>query len=216
MTGLLTSMGTKLWEHMARFCAEHNGYQVLNVKQLKRPEILPKQITEIINYWEHERLLGDGKITLDSYLSELRKAVKNFDLQADGAISYQKGEGVDLCFYKNGKYILVDMKTVQPNQGSGNKFNKSLMNWYAYFIMENPDVDVECFIGFPYNPYHTSWWQKNGGRVFPLVESIDARVGNEVWDLFSGHEDTWSIIEEAIESLESMNLSKRFEHIFYP
>lgn len=217
MTGLLTSMGTKVWEHLARFCAEHNGYKIMNVKELKRPNSLPPQITDVIVKWEHERLSGKGDLLLEGYIRELRETVKRYELQRNGSIPYQRGEGVDLCFYKEGKFLLVDMKTVQPNQGGGNKFNKTIMNWYAYFIIQNPDVEVNCFIGFPYNPYvPESWWSRNGGRVFPLVEGIDAKIENDVWDLFSGYDDTWSIIQEALDNLSMQNLSGKFKHIFYP
>lgn len=213
--GLETSFGTTLWEPLAKLLSKKNGFIILDEKQFKKPVEIPQNISLTISKWKDEREKKNANIELTDFIKEIRQGINSIDLNNIEYEKITKGKGVDIWLKKNGVEYLFDIKTNQINAGAGLKHNETLMDWYAYRILQKPDVDIQCKIAFPFNPFVQSWWDKMGGRAYPLRPGTDAVVENEFWDFLSGFKNTWEIIHECFKELGDENFGQKFEDIFY-
>ena len=213
--GLETSLGTKVWEPLAKMFAKNNGFEILNEKEfnLSVPEI-PEQIMHKLSDFENQKL-NDPSLKHSRYREEIIEYINVNNIQYSVRRKIQKGEGVDVWLSKGGKEFLIDIKTVQLNAGGGPKFNKNLLKWYTYRALESErKIDTRCILAFPFNPHKKDYWQKEGGKVLPLVFSEEALVGNEFWDLLSGEKNTMELIFDAFKELREENFGDQFDHIF--
>lgn len=215
--GLETSFGETVWEPLAKKLARNNGFEVKDKNEFKRPKKMPKNIEDIINRWVELREDSNEKVSLDDYIEELREARKKLDLDIE-KIEFTKlkgGQGIDLWIKKEGQEYIADIKTTQINAGDGKKFNKHILNWYAYRIFKNPDVKLQAFIAIPFNPFKKTWEEKQGGRAKPLIVGKDIITDTDFWKLISGKKETYKEIIEAFKELKSENLSKKYEDVIY-
>jgi len=216
--GLATSMGTQLWEPLATAIAKTNGYQIIDKTKIntKVPK-LPKEIIHKISDFKEKKRKDNSK-THQDFFKELKDFIKEEKINKKKLViepKIPKGEGVDVYLKKNNIEYLIDIKTVQINAGSGPKFSDNLLHWYAYRALQNPNINLECFIGFPYNPHIPhDFWLKEGGKVNPLIHSVEALVADEFWDLLSGLEGTTQVIFDVFKKLGSQNFGNQFNHIF--
>lgn len=211
--GLETSLGTTLWEPVARTLAESNGFEIIK-KRLEMPDPMPQAVTEIVDEWRRKRENRNNKTSLNQYVGELKKAISQDAIQGINFVNVTAGEGVDLWLKKDGIEYLFDIKTNQINQGSGLKHNSTLMNWYAYRLCKEPNAQIKARIAFPFNPYNTSWWLRNGSRAYPLEQTRDAWVENEFWDFLSGQENTWEEIRGLFIELGDEGFGSQFSEVF--
>ncbi|WP_181317551.1 TdeIII family type II restriction endonuclease [Photobacterium kishitanii] len=220
--GLETSMGTRVWEPLAKAFAASNGYDVLDEKAFNASvplflcssvPVIPDNVTQFISLWE-KRKLADKSLLLSDYWQELKQFVDdNVDVST---LSYQKmpkGQGVDIILSKNVKLYLSDIKTNQLNAGGGPKFMKNFLDWYAYLALMKSTDDAVCFLAFPFDPHAGRFWVKESGKVSPLIPSVEAYVADEFWDLLSGLTGTTEIIESTFKELGS-DFGQQFEDHF--
>ncbi len=95
------------------------------------------------------------------------------------------------------KLFLIDMKTVKPNIGDFQKYKRTLLEWTAVTLTENPSVDVNTIIGIPYNPYEPKPYARWTMRGMLDVEK-EVLVAEELWD-FIGGEGTYLDLLDAFE-----------------
>ena len=213
--GLETSMGTRVWEPLAKAFASSNGFNVLDEKIFngKIPRI-PDNVTKFISLWEKKKL-EDMNLPLSDYWNELQEYIsENVNRSELEFHAMPKGQGVDIILEKDGKFMLCDIKTTQINAGSGPKFLKNFLNWYAYLALMDLTDDAECFLAFPFNPHKTSFWPKEKGKVSPLIPAKEAYVGDEFWDQLTGLKGTTAIIESSFKDLGSKGFGEQFSHHF--
>ena len=101
--GLETSLGTRLWEPLARAFASENGFEVLDQKDLNKngiPLLVPNELQNCFSEWKTKRQLYEG-IPLDGYIQELRDIIKSLDLSEVSYTAMPKGEGVDVWLKKD-------------------------------------------------------------------------------------------------------------------
>jgi len=109
----------------------------------------------------------------------------------------QKGEmkkvkltRVDLKLISHDSLIyLTDIKTAKPNAGSFKEFKRTLLEWVAATLANDPTVKIHTFIAIPYNPYEPqpySRWTMRG--MLDLEHEL--KVAEEFWD-FLGGENTY-------------------------
>ena len=93
---------------------------------------------------------------------------------------------IDIYLESNeGEIYLIDLKTVKPNIGEFKGFKRTLLEWAAAELANNPDVKVNTLIGIPYNPYEPqpyNRWTMQG--MFDLDEEV--LVASDLWDFFGG------------------------------
>ncbi len=86
--------------------------------------------------------------------------------------------------YEN-EIFLIDIKTAKPNKGGFKEFKRTLLEWTAVVLAENPKANVNTLIAIPYNPYEPkpySRWTMAG--ILDLDNEL--KVADEFWDFLGG------------------------------
>lgn len=86
---------------------------------------------------------------------------------------------------KNGEIYLFDIKTTKPNKGGFKEFKRTLLEWSATVLSENPKAKINTLIAIPYNPYEPkpySRWTMAG--MLDLENEL--KVAEEFWDFLGG------------------------------
>lgn len=93
---------------------------------------------------------------------------------------------VDVKLVSNSEEVyLMDIKTAKPNAGGFKEYKRTLLQWVAAFLADNPNAKVQSLIAIPYNPYEPqpyNRWTMRGMLDLPN----ELKVGNEFWDFLGG------------------------------
>ena len=208
--GLATSLGTKLWENIAIELAKKNGFVNMEATKFnKAVPVIPDLIRNKLSKFESEKT-RNYKMEFDSFFEEIKNEIQKEKITSTGIEKMPKGMGADLWLKKNNTEYLIDIKTVKINAGDGNKYNKTLLQWYTYCALQNKE-SVKCLIAFPYNPYEKQdYWIKEGGKVKPLIPEKEAVVADQFWDFISGEKNTTQQILDAFKKLRDENIGKKY------
>ncbi len=199
--GLETSLGTTLWEPLAKALALKNGFEVIE-QNLESPVNIPSNLSNTLQTILDERKRNSGVYNAISSHSEIVRVCQSFLIRPiDSFESAPKGFGVDIWLKKDGVNYFFDTKTVQPNIGQYSKFVEQILNWYSFFYSRFPDQKAEARIVFPYNPHKDIFWNKTMGKGKPLEKDNEGWVENQFWNFCSGLDDTYSIIVETFKEL---------------
>lgn len=214
--GLETSLGTTLWEPLAKALAKENGFEIIKEK-LQSPSNIPSSLNNTLQTIVDERKKKDGSYNAKSSHEDIKKICQTFVKRK--IIDFEpapKGFGVDIWLKKNKINYFFDTKTVQPNLGTLSKCMEQVLNWYAYFYSRFPLEKAEARIVFPYNPHKGDFWDNTLAKGRPLEKNKEAWVEDEFWDFCSGIKGTYSIIKEAFIELESSKeLETELLELFY-
>tara|TARA_Y100000814_G_scaffold286362_1_gene255304 strand:- start:880 stop:1701 length:822 start_codon:yes stop_codon:yes gene_type:complete len=218
--GLETSMGTKVWERLPIEIAGRNGFTINANSSFTKPKFIPPRISQFITEANENRKSNPIQFQYDEFVNRLRAEsrliVEREHLEYCGLAS---GDGIDLWIEKNGQEYIFDFKTVQINAGDGNHFAHKMMEWLAYRLIRDPEVEVQVALVFPYSPFPPftadSWWKEQKGRAEPLQRGKDALVQEEFWNLIGGANNVWPIILDVMDELAE-ELNPRYRHLFYP
>ncbi len=86
---------------------------------------------------------------------------------------------------KNGAYYLFDIKTAKPNAGGLKELKRTLLEWVAVLLKNNPKAEANTIISIPYNPYepkpYARWTMKG---MLDLKREV--MVAEEFWDFLGG------------------------------
>lgn len=86
---------------------------------------------------------------------------------------------------KHGGIYLFDLKTVKPNISNFKDFKRTLLEWCAIKLAQDPSVNVMSFIAIPYNPYapqkYERWTMKG---MLDLPHEL--KVAEEFWGFLGG------------------------------
>jgi hypothetical protein len=215
--GLETSFGTRVWEPLAKAFAKENGFLVHEEKEFnKSVPVIPDILRHLISDFETKKK-KDIKIKVGLFAEQARELIINHNLSS--TIEMQpipKGEGIDIWISQDDVHYLIDIKTNQINAGGGPKFLTNQLNWICYMLLKNVDAKVYPILAFPFNPHKSDFWDKERGKVSPLIPGEEARVGDEFWDFLLGRVETTKIIFTAFDNLGKKDFGKRFSYIFEP
>lgn len=215
--GLETSLGTTLWEPLAKELARLNGFTVKGEK-LQVPKLMPHLLSSTLDTVIDQRILETEMFTAQTSMLRIKETCQQF-LQnpIPEFVNAPSGNGVDIWLMKDGINYFFDTKTVQPNIGDFSKFLRQLMTWYAYFYSRFPDQNAEARIVFPYNPYEGDFFAATKKNARPLIAHEEAWVENEFWDFCSGVEGTFQLIETCLQEIQaSGQLSAALNNLFRP
>ena len=59
-----------------------------------------------------------------------------------------------------GSIFLFDLKTAKPNISNFKDFKRTLLEWCAIMLAQQPDVDIHSYIAIPYNPYEPKPYER--------------------------------------------------------
>ena len=107
---------------------------------------------------------------------------------------------------KRGAVYLFDLKTAKPNISNFKDFKRTLLEWCAIVLAQNPNVEIGTLIAIPYNPYEPEPYQR-----WTLKGMLDLKnelkVAEEFWD-FLGGEGTYN---ELLNCFERVGIELRPE-----
>jgi hypothetical protein len=212
--GLETSIGT-VWETIAKTLADVNGFEIITEKILMPepfPDKLRRELDHLINEREHKF------ISTDDCIKRLRD-IALISRTNNNSINFVKppaGHGVDIYLKKGDVEYIFDLKSPQSNTGDFKRFNKQLLEWYAYKFAKDPQLNLEARIAFTFNPFKRDWYEEQKSKISTYLDiSKDIYVENEFWDFCSGEDHTWEKIQQLFIELGQENFSKEFHDIFY-
>jgi len=106
----------------------------------------------------------------------------------------------------SGELLLFDIKTAKPNSGGFKEFKRTLLEWTAIILAENPKARAQTLIAIPYNPYDPEPYNRWTIRGMLDLEK-ELKVANEFWD-FLGGEGTY---EDLLKCFERVGIELRNE-----
>lgn len=98
---------------------------------------------------------------------------------------------------RDGCLHFFDIKTAKPNKGGFKEFKRTLLEWVACLLADNPEANINTYIAIPYNPYDPkpySRWTMAG--MLDLENEL--KVAEEFWN-FLGGENTFNILLDCFE-----------------
>jgi type II restriction enzyme len=124
-----------------------------------------------------------------------------------GTMRSLKAVKVDLYMKKHtGEIFLFDLKTAKPNKSNFKDFKRTLLEWVAIILAQDPTATVASYIAIPYNPYYPKGyerWTLKGMLDLPQ----ELKVAEEFWD-FLGGENTYN---DLLDCFEKAGLAMRSE-----
>lgn len=85
----------------------------------------------------------------------------------------------------NGTIYLFDLKTAKPNVGGFKEFKRTLLEWAAATLADDPRANVQTIIAIPYNPYDPQPYNRWTMRGMLDLQN-ELKVAEEFWDFLGG------------------------------
>jgi len=195
MQSIYTSFGMSIYEQMGIILANNAGYSAA------RQYVMRGSIDD-----ETKLLIGAicdseiGTYTKNQEVDMIRASI----LPGEAAVS--PDSTVDVRFIDNqGAEICIDITTVKPNKKETRAMRKKLLEWTAMRLSQDPNANIETYIGIPYNPYFPNEYS----RPFVLANAHypdEVLVQENLWRKFAGndvYDDLMEIFLEVGTELES-------------
>jgi len=128
----------------------------------------------------------DGLVTAETTPNKSKEIETIRKVCRKGAMVKVKLTKVDLIMEsKSGEYFLFDIKTAKPNAGGFKEFKRTLLEWAAVFLANNPKAKINTLIAIPYNPYEPEKYNRWTMRGM-LDLKKELMVAEEFWDFLGG------------------------------
>jgi len=189
---LISTFGISIYEPVAIALAKSRFKRA--EKQVKSYGFISEKahikIQEIID----GLITGENEPNKKEEIEQIRKVCKS------GKMNKVKPTKIDIWLENDmGELYLIDMKTVKPNMGEFKGFKRTLLEWTAAELANNPKAEVNTLIAIPYNPYepkpYARWTMKG---MFDLSKEI--LVAEELWD-FLGGAGTYNVLLDCFEEV---------------
>jgi type II restriction enzyme len=177
---LNTTFGASLFEPVAVSLATANKRFKMAEKQHSVggsiSEMAQREIQEIMNY-----LSTGGDPDKKKEIERIRKVCNT------GKINEIDTVKVDLYLESiDNEIFLFDLKTVKPNKSNFKDFKRTLLEWAALKLFNNPKAQINSLIAIPYNPFEPEpyqFWTSKG----MLDKKEELKVAEEFWDFLGGN-----------------------------
>lgn len=188
---LSTNFGTTIFEPVAIALAEGSFRSASS--QTKAGEYISSQSQiEIQN-------IMDGLTTASSSPDKEKEIEVLRKTAQKGEMRKVKLTKVDVSLEsKDGELFLFDIKTAKPNAGSFKEFKRTLLEWVAVILADNPKAKINTLIAIPYNPYEPEPYNRWTMRGMLDLDN-ELKVGVEFWDFLGGkgtYQDLLDCFEE--------------------
>lgn len=195
---LNTNFGTSIFEPVAKSLAE-TTFKIVKTQATAGTQISEKAQRVIQNIMDNLTINGNpNKISEIELIREVAQ---------EGKMSSVKPTKVDIYLEnQEGKLFLFDIKTAKPNKGGFKEFKRTLLEWVACILAENPSAEIETLIAIPYNPYEPkpySRWTMAG--MLDLDKEL--KVANEFWDFLGGE----GAYQDLLDCFERIGVELRVE-----
>jgi hypothetical protein len=113
---------------------------------------------------------------------------------------------VDTYIERSNEIVAIELKSVRPNSGEGRGEKQKILYGKAALKLQNPDKNIQFFIGFPFDPTANKPTGYDKKRFFNyLIEfkkffaQDEVLIADELWDFLSGSKGTMNDILDVIE-----------------
>lgn len=200
---LNTNFGTSIFEPVALALAS------TTFKEAKTQSVAGSQISEAAQRVIQD--IMDGLTAANRQPNKLEEVEAIRKVAQVGNMRKVKPTKVDVLLHGYDEQIyLIDIKTAKPNKGGFKEFKRTLLEWTACVLAENPKVNINTLIAIPYNPYEPkpySRWTMAG--MLDLQEEL--KVAEEFWG-FLGGEGTY---QQLLDIFERVGIELRPEIDYY-
>jgi hypothetical protein len=210
--GLETSLGTGLWQQLAKRLAEANKLEVLKPGAVESP----KEGSIAAKSAEALMAVAVKGTPLDTVSAKVAKEVKAMASQPADWERLKKGDGVDFHFKKGNTEYAVDIKTAHLNAKNGYTFHDMLKRWVVYRqLRASGKVVFRARLVIPYDSEYDEsegacdWWSVHKGKASPLTRQ-DVWIGNEFWKELTNCADAWKAIRDGFKCV-APKLKTRYE-----
>lgn len=177
---LNTNFGTTIFEPVAKAIAKNNFSSALS-QQVAGTQISTEAFPVI------EEIMT-GLTTAATSPDKLKEIEAIRKVCQKGKMRTVKLTKVDVkLIAKDGSIILFDLKTAKPNAGGFKEFKRTLLEWVAAILTENPKANIQTLIAIPYNPYEPEPYNRWTMRGMLDLQN-ELKVGEEFWDYLGGPE----------------------------
>ena len=105
-----------------------------------------------------------------------------------------------------GAMYLFDIKTAKPNLSGFKDHKRTLLEWCAIKLAQDPEAEIHTLIAIPYNPYEPEPYQRWTLKgMLDLTEEL--KVADEFWDFLGGK----GSYEELLNCFERVGIELRDE-----
>ncbi|WP_200763779.1 TdeIII family type II restriction endonuclease [Nitrosophilus alvini] len=174
---LNTTFGTSIFEPVAETLASKN------FSEAKKQYVLGTNISEKAQL-EIQHIINELTTGKDPDKTTEIERIRN--VATIGKMNKLKTVKVDLFLRdRTGHVHLFDIKTAKPNISNFKDFKRTLLEWIAIYLAENPEANVHSYIAIPYNPYEPKpyeRWTLKG--MLDLDQEL--KVADEFWDFLGG------------------------------
>lgn len=175
---LNTNFGTSIFEPVAKALAAANFQSALS-QQVAGTKISSQAHNIIQNIMDN---LATANSNPDK--SAEVKAIRAVCQQ--GQMRNVKLTKVDIkLIAHDGTIYLFDIKTAKPNAGGFKEFKRTLLEWAAAALAENPRANIQTIIAIPYNPYDPQPYNRWTMRGMLDLQN-ELKVAEEFWDFLGG------------------------------
>lgn len=196
---LNTNFGTTIFEPVAKVLAKANfksvqsqqiaGLQISSEAHKVIQTIMDNLATAITHPNKPEEIESIRKVC---QLGEMRKV---------------KLTKVDIKLIANdGATYLFDLKTAKPNAGGFKEFKRTLLEWTAASLADDPNLNIQTLIAIPYNPYEPQPYNRWTMRGMIDLDH-ELKVAKEFWDFLGGE----GAYEELLDCFEKVGIEMREE-----
>ncbi len=177
INSLNTTFGTSIFEPVAETLAS------LNFVEAKKQYILGTNISEKAQL-EIQHIINELSTGKDPDKKNEIKRIRK--VASIGRMNKLKTVKVDLFLKEsNGNIHLFDLKTAKPNISNFKDFKRTLLEWIAIYLADNPNVNVNSYIAIPYNPYEPKPYERWTLKGMLDLEN-ELKVAEEFWDFLGG------------------------------
>ncbi|HNI44153.1 MAG TPA: TdeIII family type II restriction endonuclease, partial [Chitinophagales bacterium] len=176
---LNTNFGTSIFEPVAR------EMSILRFKRVESQAVAGEYISSDA-FGVIQEIITDLTAAKGSVPNKLVEIEKIRAVCRSGKMQKVKLTKVDVLITNHDdELFLFDIKTAKPNAGGFKEFKRTLLEWVAAVLANDPTAKVHSFIAIPYNPYHPnpySRWTMRG--MLDLEQEL--KVAEEFWDFLGG------------------------------
>ena len=186
---LNTNFGTSIFEPVAVELASSSHQFKFVDRHIQSGSSISKKAQDQVQEIMNGLTAANFKPSKYKEIEAIRKVCQS------GEIRQIKPTIVDLYLEKkNGEIYLIDLKTAKPNKGNFKEFKRTLLEWVAVVLCENPKAKINTLIAIPYNPYEPKPYDRWTMAGMLDLEN-ELKVAKEFWDFLGGDHTYDSLLD---------------------
>lgn len=196
---LNTNFGTSIFEPVAKAIATNNFTTALS-QQVAGTQISTGSF-EVIEHIMTGLTTATATPNKPTEIEAIREVCRQGDMRT------VKPTKVDIKLISaDGAIYLIDLKTAKPNAGGFKEFKRTLLEWVAATLANDPNANIQTLIAIPYNPYDPQPYNRWTMRGMLDLQN-ELKVAEEFWDFLGGQ----GTFQQLLNSFEKIGIELRPE-----